>query len=248
MFSGRLSQVYLQALWPDTQIIMSKAVTFTSLMSDLPVDATGTCYPKASAIVRASWRMMVRAGRALRHLVIWSASTREFKDQLKAPPPAINVITNSYSLRVVCHIRQMEFKPPSTVGKVLHGEAELLDTEPFADAARHRQKGPLLHCQDNATAAIVKSQGYCVGPRSTADTQRHTPAQTHTKNDREMWQNWTLLLLWRRRTEKKKRRDRGGEQKRSVSKNTSERPDQRQRRKEKHVCREGEKNKIINSE
>lgn len=70
MFSGRLSQVYLQALWPDTQIIMSKAVTFTSLMSDLPVDATGTCYPKASAIVRASWRMMVRAGRALRHLVI----------------------------------------------------------------------------------------------------------------------------------------------------------------------------------
>ncbi|TKS86189.1 hypothetical protein D9C73_020306 [Collichthys lucidus] len=52
--------------------------------------------------------------------------------------------------------------PPSVVGKVLHREAELLDTKPFADDARRRQKGPLLRCQDNATAAIVKSQGYCV--------------------------------------------------------------------------------------
>lgn len=77
------------------------------------------------------------------------------------------------------------------VGKVLHREAELLDTEPSADVARHRQKGPLLRCQDNATAAIVKSQGYCVAglqrpTQYSRHTQKHTPAQTHHKDDREM--------------------------------------------------------------
>lgn len=33
---------------------------------------------------------------------------------------------------------------------------------PFVDNTHSRQKGPLLSCQDNATAAIVKLQGYCV--------------------------------------------------------------------------------------
>lgn len=84
--------------------------------------------------------------------------------------------------------------PPSAVGKVLHREAEPLDTEPCADDVCRRQKGPLLRCQDNATAAIVKSQGYCVvdfsagfaKARTVQSTRRaHTPAQTH-KDDREM--------------------------------------------------------------
>lgn len=65
-----------------------------------------------------------------------------------------------------------------------------MDTEPSADDARHRQKGPLFRCQDNATAAIVKSQGYCVvdssvgfaeGPHTVDTHTRHTPAQTHTQ-------------------------------------------------------------------
>lgn len=72
------------------------------------------------------------------------------------------------------------------LGKVAQREAELLDTEPFANDARLRQKRPLPRCQDNATAAIVKSQGYCVVDFS-AGLQRpaHCSRRTH-KDDREM--------------------------------------------------------------
>lgn len=141
--------------------------------------------------------------------------------------------------------------------QVLHGEAELLDTEPFANDARHRQKGPLLRCQDNATAAIVKSQGYCVVDFSAAlqrpaqysrHTETHTPAQTHTKTTAECDRIGRFYSS--EEAARRKKDGTEGEQKRSVSKkkkNTSERPDQRQQRKEKHVCRD-EKKKIINSE
>lgn len=74
------------------------------------------------------------------------------------------------------------------VRKVSYREAELLDTDPFADDTRHRQKGLLLCCQDNATAAIVKLQGYCVlflcqfaKARVVQQTHRDTLQHKHTQ-------------------------------------------------------------------
>ncbi len=160
---------------------------------------------------------------------------------LPPPPPPSSVITNSYFT-------------PSVVGKVLHREAELLDTEPFANDARHRQKGPLLRCQDNATAAIVKSQGYCVvdfsaGLQRPAQYSRHTETHSSTnthKDDREMWQNWTLLLLWSRGS-KEKRRARGGN-KRGAFQKTLLNAQIKGSEGKKSMCAERKKNKIINSE
>ena len=169
-------------------------------------------------------------------------SIREFNDKLKSP-----LHTTSYFPRVVCYICQTEFKhSPSVVGKVLHREAELLDTEPFADDACRRQKGPLLRCQDNATAAIVKSQSFCVvdfsaslqRPTYSQHTETHS-AQTHTKTT-EKCDRIGRFFFSEDAARRKKKRD-GVGQKRSISKSTFESLDQTQRRKEKHVCREEEK-------
>lgn len=112
---------------------------------------------------------------------LWSEELQQESAKGLDPLPPSSVITNSYFT-------------PSMVDKVPHRGAELLDTEPFANDARHRQKGPLLRCQDNATAAIVKSQGYCVvdfsaGLQRPAQYSRHTETHAGTnthKDDREM--------------------------------------------------------------
>lgn len=57
---------------------------------------------------------------------------------------------------------QTSILQPSVVGRVIHRKDVLLDTEPSANNAYQRQKGPLHQCQDNTIAAIVKSQGYCI--------------------------------------------------------------------------------------
>lgn len=138
------------------------------------------------------------------------------------------------------------------VRKVSYREAELLDTDPFADDTRHRQKGLLLCCQDNATAAIVKLQGYCVlflcrfaKARVVQQTHRDTLQHKHTqRQQRNVTELDASTLLKKLLGEKKTGQRRG--QKRSVSKKHFCMPRSKAAEKRK-ACREGGK-KIINSE
>ena len=130
------------------------------------------------------------------------------------------------------------------------GKPSCWTRSPAPTTLRHRQKGPLLRCQDNATAAIVKSQGYCVvdfsaGLRGPSHYSRHTPAQIHTKTTEKcdrIGRFYSCEEAAQRRKKKKKKRDGTEEGTKEERFKKHFWTDQRRRRKEKHVCKE-KKNK-----
>lgn len=128
------------------------------------------CEPKAADYCQrpsASRRLMVCAGWALKDLQSGELQQESSRISSVSPRPFSSFLCYYhliFSKGAMLHVSNWIpafIRQPLWWAKSFTREAELLDMEPFADDARHRQKGPLLRCQDNATAAIVKSQGFC---------------------------------------------------------------------------------------
>lgn len=111
------------------------------------------------------------------------------------PALAFSEITSSYfpGGRVSRMSQNSSIHPPPRQSPS-RGKPSCWTRSPAPTTPAVDKRGPLLRCQDNATAAIVKSQGYCVvdfsaGLQGPAHYSRH--AETHSgtnthKDDREM--------------------------------------------------------------
>lgn len=111
------------------------------------------------------------------------------------PALAFSEITSSYfpEGRVSRMSQNSSIHPPPRQSPS-QGKPSCWTRSPAPTTPAVDKRGPLLRCQDNATAAIVKSQGYCVvdfsaGLQGPAHYSRH--AETHSgtnthKDDREM--------------------------------------------------------------